>query len=78
MGCCGESQHWREGQEQVLRHKNLNMIEMKRGRNDLKDMNGDEKMFKGEQASSARCTQVSFPPFRLCHSRIEGQGLLGP
>ena len=55
------------------------MIERKRGGNDLKDVNGDEKMVEGEWASSARCTQVSFLPSRLHHSRIEeGQGLLAP
>ena len=71
MGCCGKSQHWREGQEQGSRRKNLSVIEMKRGGNDLKDANGDEKMVEGEWASPARCTQVSFLPSRLCHSRIE-------
>ena len=55
------------------------MIERKRGGNDLKDVDGDEKMVEGEQASPARCTQASFPPSRLRHSRIEeGQGLLAP
>ena len=67
------------GQKQGLRCENLNVIERKRGRNDLKDANGDEKMVEGEWASPARCTEASFLPSRLCHSRIEeGQGLLAP
>ena len=79
MGCCRKSQHWREGQKQGLRCENLNVIERKRGGNDLKDANGDEKMVEGEWASPARCTEASFLPSRLCHSRIEeGQGLLAP
>ena len=71
MGHRGKSRHWREGQKQGSRCKNLNVIERMRGRNDLKDANVDEKMVEGEWASPARCTQASFPPSRLCHSRIE-------
>ena len=42
------------GQKQGLRHENLNVIERKRGGNDLKDANGDEKMVEGEWVSPAR------------------------
>jgi hypothetical protein len=79
MGRRRKSRHWREGQEQGSRRENLNVIEKKRGGNDLKDKNGDEKMVEGERASPARCTQAPFPPSRLRHSRTEeGRGLLAP